>query len=295
MRFTLRQLDVFLAIARHSTTSMAAEELHMSQSAVSAALQTLEKSYDMQLFDRVGKRLELNEIGNTLRKRAETLLVHAREFEQDLQGHEQIGHLKIGASYTIANHLAVNYLAGYLERYPQAKVDIVSANSPEIVARVLNYSIDLGMIESEINHPDLDLIPWMDDELIVFASPEHPLARKPRLNDSDLLNARWILREADSGARQTFDRVFARLLTQLDIYLQFRHNEPIKKAVESGLGIGCLSEKVLQSNFRDGSLVPLQVPKKFRMQRTFYFALMKSHFRKAPVDYWLSLCLENLS
>ncbi len=290
MRYTLRQLEVFLAIAKHKNTSRAAEALHMSQSAVSAALQALEKNHDVQLFDRQGKRLELNAVGKTLRGSAEALLAHAEEFNRQLLDHNQIGHLKIGASYTIANYHAVTYLADYLDEFPDAEVEFVAGNSPDIVAAVLNYEVDLGMIESEINHKSLLAIPWIDDELVIFCSASHPLAQKKNLTTGDLVNARWILREADSGARQTFDRAFQKQLPKLDIYLEFKHNEAIKRAVESGLGIGCLSEKVLEGNFRDGTLVPLAVPKQHRMQRRFYFIIAKNRHRSLAMERWVEKC-----
>ncbi|MGV6806886.1 MAG: LysR substrate-binding domain-containing protein [bacterium] len=290
MRFTIRQLEVFLSIARNGNTSLAAEELFLSQSAVSAALQSLERTYDISLFDRVGKRLLLNEIGATIRQEAESLVAHARDFELKLQRHEEFGHLNIGASFTIANHLAVNYLALYLADYPDAKVEFAVANSPEIVSKVLNYEVDLGMIETEIKHSDLDLIPWIDDELIVFCSPDHPLANKKLLTEKDLVSTRWILREPGSGARQTFDRAFSAVLPKIDVYLEFKHNEAIKRAVENGLGIGCLSRVVLQSNFRDGSLIPLRIPAKHQMKRTFYFVLSKARYRKQAVSRWIEQC-----
>jgi len=292
MRYTLKQLEVFLAIAKHKNTGRAAEELFLSQSAVSAALQNLEKSYNIQLFDRVSKRLELNEVGKTLRKKAESLVAHAEEFNRELIGHERIGHLKVGASYTIANHLAISCLAGYLEDYPDAQVDILSGNSPDVVSMVLNYEVDIGMIESEINHRDLELIPWLDDELLVFCAPNHPLAKRKRVPDSELKKYRWILREEDSGARQTFDRAFQTLLPQLDVYLEFKHNEAIKKAVEAGLGIGCLSGRVLQGNFRDGSLVPVNISARHTMGRTFYFALNKASYRTPAIRCWLEKSMD---
>ena len=122
MRFTLRQLQIFLAVARHQSISKAAKSLHMSQSAASEALLNLEKAYDLKLFDRVSNRLVLNAFGQTLRKEAESLLMHCQAFEDTLQSHRQIGHLKVGASFTIGNHLATRYLAGYLAKYPGAEV-----------------------------------------------------------------------------------------------------------------------------------------------------------------------------
>jgi|TARA_B110000503_G_scaffold116051_1_gene174809 DNA-binding transcriptional LysR family regulator len=289
MKYSLRQLEIFLAIARQQNISRAAETLHMSQSAASAALQNLEQAYNISLFNRIGKKLELNEVGKTLRSKAEILISHAHEFDQAMQGHTDIGHLKVGASFTIGNHLAVTYLARYLNKHPEAQVDINVANSSAIAAQVLNFEVDIGMIEGQVNHKDLALIPWRDDSLVVFCSPEHPLAKKKNLSEKDILQARWILREPESGARQTFNRALAELLPMLDIYLEFKHNEAIKKAVEAGLGIGCLSEIVLQNNFKSGELVPLKLPKR-DMKRTFYFALPKNRYRTAAIEEWMAEC-----
>jgi DNA-binding transcriptional LysR family regulator len=261
----------------------------MSQSAASAALQNLEQAYNISLFNRVGKKLELNEVGKTLRSKAVLLADHALEFEQALKGHGGIGHLKVGASFTIGNHLAVTYLAGYLAEHPEAKVDINVANSADIAAQVLNFEVDIGMIEGEVKDQGLELIPWREDRLVVFCSPEHPLAKKTNLSDKDIKQARWILREPESGARQTFARAMAGLIADIDIYLEFKHNEAIKKAVEAGLGIGCLSEIVLQNNFKAGDLVPLKLPKR-DMKRTFYFALPKQRHKTAAINWWMAGC-----
>ncbi|HAZ94776.1 MAG TPA: LysR family transcriptional regulator [Porticoccaceae bacterium] len=291
MKYSLRQLEIFLAIARYQNISKAAEKLHMSQSAASAALQNLEQAYNISLFNRVGKKLELNEVGKTLRSKAVLLADHALEFEQALQGHGDIGHLTLGASFTIGNHLAVTYLAGYLAEHPEAKVDINVANSADVVAQVLNFEVDIGMVEGEGEAKDkaLELIPWREDRLVVFCSPEHPLAKKKNLTDKDIKQARWILREPESGARHTFARAMTGLMPEIDIYLEFKHNEAIKKAVEAGLGIGCLSEIVLQNNFKSGELVPLRLPKR-DMKRTFYFVLPKNRHKTAAVDWWMAGC-----
>lgn len=289
MKYSLRQLEIFLAIARYQNISRAAESLHMSQSAASAALQNLEQSYNIALFERTGKKLELSAVGKTLRNKAELLASHAHEFDDALRGHNEIGHLKIGASFTIGNHLAVTYLAGYLGDHPEAQVDINVANSSDVVAQVLNFEVDIGMIEGEIKHRELTLIPWREDNLVVFCRPEHPLAQKPSLTDRDIKQARWILREPESGARQTFNRALAGLMPELDVYLEFKHNEAIKKSVEAGLGIGCLSEIVLQNNFKTGELVPLSLPKR-NMKRTFYFALPKNRRKSVAVDWWMQQC-----
>lgn len=289
MKFTIRQLQIFLAVAKHQNISKAAQSLHMSQSAASEALLNLEHTYDVSLFDRVSNKLALNAIGHTLRKEAENLLAHCQSFEETLTDHTEVGHIKVGASFTIGNHLATRCLAGYLANYPQADVQLDIANTPDVVARVLNFDVDIGMVEGEVHHRELELIPWRDDELIVFCAADHPLARKKSLTNKDIREALWILREPDSGARQTFDRALAGLLPDINIYLELKHNEAIKNAVESGLGIGCLSEIVLQKNFANGDLVPLTLPRR-NMRRTFYFALPRNRFRLESVEFWMRTC-----
>ncbi len=289
MKFTLRQLQIFLAVARHGNISRAAQSLHMSQSAASEALLNLEHTYGVALFDRTRNKLSLNAVGHTARRAAQSLLTHCEHFEEVLLDHRGLGHLKIGASFTIGNHLATRYLAGYLADYPNADVELDIANTPDVVAKVLNFEVDIGMIEMETQHRDLHLIPWREDELVVFCAAHHPLAQKRTLSSRDIREAQWILREPDSGARHTFDRALAGLLPDINIHLEFKHNEAIKNAVESGLGIGCLSRIVLQKNFANGDLVPLALPRR-NMRRKFYFALPRERYEREAVDAWMRIC-----
>ena len=224
-----------------------------------------------------------------MRKEAENLLAHCQSFEETLKDHKDVGHLKVGASFTIGNHLATRYLSGYLANYPDADVQLDIANTPDVVAKVLNFEVDIGMIEGEVQHRELDLIPWRDDELAVFCAADHPLAQKKTLTNKDIREAMWILREPDSGARHTFERALAGILPDINIYLELKHNEAIKNAVESGLGIGCLSQIVLQKNFANGDLVPLTLPRR-NMRRTFYFALPKKRFPLESVASWMATC-----
>lgn len=292
MRYTLRQLEVFLATAFHENLTRAAASLAMSQSAASSALKDLESQFDVQLFDRVGKRLQLNELGESIRPRAEALLEQARSLETALARHQDIGHLKVGATLSIGNYLAVEIMARYMGEQAGARVELEVANTETIVRKVANFELDLGLIEGESRHPDLEMLHWRDDELVVFCAPNHPLAGKPWLTDDDLLSAAWIVREPGSGTRQHFEWAMHGLLPELNIKLELQHTEAIKRAVEAGLGVGCLSEITLVDAFERGRLVPLPVPHR-DFHRRFYFALHRQKFRSAGVERWLELCRES--
>lgn len=288
MHYTLRQLQVFLAVAHYENVTKAAEHLAMSQSACSGALKDLETQYDVQLFDRVGKRLQTNELGRVLRPKAEALIAMAQELEQDLKRHKEVGKIKVGATLTIGNYLAVPLISRFMQS-PGAGVSLVVANTQAIAEKLLNFDIDIGMLEGEYHHADLQVIPWQADELVCFCSPRHPLAGKKTLTDADLVEAQWILRERGSGTRQAFERAMSGLLPQLEILLELQHTEGIKRAVEAGLGISCLSLISLKDAFQRGSLVPLPVPQR-NFHRMFYAALHKHKYRSAGLLRWLDLC-----
>jgi DNA-binding transcriptional LysR family regulator len=290
MRFTLRQLEVFLAVARSESVSRAAEELGMSQSAVSGALADLENQFEIQLFDRIGKRLQLSRLGRSLRPRCEALQERAGELEHALANRSDIGLLRVGATLTIGNYVAVPLMARFMREHPGARVTLEVANTAEIARQVANFEIDVGLVEGELQHVDLDVTPWCDDELVVFCAASHPFAKKKQLSDDDLRAAVWIVRERGSGTRQAFEHAMHGILSDLEIALELQHTEAIKSAVEAGLGVGCVSRIALGEAFRHGTLVPCSVPKR-DFRRHFCFIVHKQKYRSAAIQSWLELCL----
>ena len=289
MRFTLRQLEVFLAVARSESVSRAAVELGMSQSAVSGALADLERQFDVQLFDRIGKRLQLSPLGHSLRPRCDALHEQALELEQALAGESDIGVLRVGATLTIGNYVTVPLMARFMREHPGARLALEVANTAEIARKVINFEIDVGLIEGELHAPDLDVVPWRDDELVVFCAPTHPFARRRGLDDDALRGADWILREPGSGTRQTFEHAMRGILPELRIVLELQHTEAIKSAVAAGLGVGCISRLALEREIEDGSLVPCRVPSR-DLRRQFCFVLHERKHRSAAIAAWLELC-----
>jgi DNA-binding transcriptional LysR family regulator len=288
VRFSLRQLEVFLAIARSQSVRRAARELGMSQSAASASLGDLERQFDVLLFDRVGKRLILSELGHFLRPQAEALDAMAREFETRLAGQDAIGSLRVGATLSIGNYLTAPLLARFLEQHPNAQVTLHIANTTEIARMVSNFELDVGLIEGELEHPTLEMERFRQDELSVFCAPQHPFARAPALSDRQLVSADWIVREPGSGTRQAFEHAMHGILPQLRIRLELQHTEAIKSAVKAGLGVGCVSSIALQDEFSAGSLVPCRVVKR-DFRRYFYLVLRRDKHRSTAIRHWLEL------
>ena len=288
MRLTLRQLEVFAAIARTDNVSRAAEALNMSQSAASSALVELERQFDCPLFDRIGKSLRLNSTGRGLLPQVEDLLAKAGEIEGFLAG-GKLGPLAVGATLTIGNYLATLIVAEYLQRHPESRVDLKVSNTRHVLDGLIRCELDVGLIEGEANDPDLLIEPWLADELVVFCAPQHKLAQVAQVTNQQLAEEAWILRERGSGTRALFDRAVAPALKKVNIQLQLEHTEAIKRAVESGLGIACLSRLALREAFRRGSLIEIKTPQ-FLLGRRFYFARHRQRFESAAARCFRQLC-----
>jgi len=291
VKYTLRQLEIFVAVSRTESVSRAAELLYLSQSATSTSLGEFERQFDLQLFDRVGKSLSINETGRQLLPRAVELLDRAKEIEAQLSGHAGFGEMHIGATLTVGNYLATLLVARFLQEHPESSIQLQVHNTKTIVQQIANHELDLGMIEGDCNHPDIEVQPWIADDLAIFSAPNHPLAKQKNIGIDTLLNESWILREKGSGTRDTFDRAFQNYHAKLKIRLELEHTEAIKRAVESGLGIGCISRLALKDAFRRGSLVPLDTPN-IKLNRYFYFLWHKQKYQTAGMRHFLNLCQE---
>ncbi|MFG3450762.1 LysR family transcriptional regulator [Stutzerimonas stutzeri] len=289
MHFTLRQLQVFVSVARQESVSRAAETLALSQSATSTSLAELERQSGCQLFDRAGKRLWLNALGRQLLPQAVSLLDQAKAIEDLLAGKTGFGSLNVGATLTIGNYLATLLIGSFMQRHPECRVKLHVQNTAHIVQQVAQHELDLGLIEGDCQHPDIEVLPWVEDELVVFCAPQHALAGRTEVSLDELSREAWILREQGSGTRLTFDHAMRHHPAKLNIRLELEHTEAIKRAVESGLGIGCISRLALRDAFRRGSLVAVETPD-LDLARQFYFIWHSLKYQTAAMREFIEQC-----
>ncbi|SHF28297.1 transcriptional regulator, LysR family [Modicisalibacter ilicicola DSM 19980] len=289
MRYTLRQLEVFVAVAQYESVSRAARALALSQSAASTALAEFERQFDCQLLDRIGKRLKLNALGFQLLPKAVALLDRAEEIEELLRGQRGVGSLDIGATLTIGNYLATLLISDFLHHHPGSRVRLQVRNTAMIIEHIVQHELDLGLIEGDCQHEDIVMQPWVEDELTVFCSPRHPLANVSEASLDRLLRETWIMRERGSGTRQTLEQATRHRRGRFDILLELEHTEGIKRAVESDLGIGCISRLALRDAFRRGSLVPIATPQ-LDLRRQFTFIWHRHKYLTTGIREFLRLC-----
>ena len=315
MRLTFRQLQIFLAVANSGSTTAAAEVVALSQSATSAALNELENLLDCRLFDRVGKRLMLNDNGRLLLPQAAQVVDATNTIEQQFLSPEMmqggaVGGLLVGSSTTIGSYVLPELIGVYrqqqklgkgLPALPMQQIRVTIANTADIVTAVSNYDVDMGLIEGPCHAPDMLVEPWMRDELMIVCAPQHVI-----FNDADidqktahkidkkisfkaLREAEWLLREPGSGTREAVEQALLPHLHHLRPSCEFSNSEAIKHATAAGLGISCLSHAVVKDFLENGRLVELNtdLPK---LHRHFYLIHNRNKILSLRLRQFLDFC-----
>lgn len=288
MKISLRQLEVFAAIASHGQVTRAAQGLAMSQAAASMALADLEGQLGTPLFNRQGRQWQLTDSGREILPLAREVLDRVGDIEAIGQTRGAAFDIHLGASVTIGNHLLPGVIADLGQRYPAARVKVSRHNTEQVVARLLAFQIDLGFIEGPVNDPRIACFPWCRDELQVFAAPGHPLLGKT-LTAEDLAAVGWVSRESGSGTREHFDRALGDVGIRPRIVLELEQPEAVRQCVRLGLGLGCLSSLELRDAFQMGWLVPVAAPF-LDLSRELRIALHAGKHRTLGVQAVLALC-----
>ncbi|SEB21901.1 LysR family transcriptional regulator [Variovorax sp. YR216] len=265
MRLTLRQLQIFSAIAELGSTTAAAASIPLSQSATSAALAELESLLGASLFDRVGRRLILNETGRSLQSRARIALNSAMEIERDFgvgDGAKSAflpAHIRLGASTTIGNYVMPARIARLQREQPHIAVEMRIDNTQEVVNAVMRMEVDAGLIEGPCHAEDLDVEPWGTDQMVIVAAADHPFVALGRpASTAELRQERWLVREEGSGTRELLDHLLLPHLGGFGSCTQLGDTEAIKQATATGLGVSCLSLCAVGDQLALGRLAVLQ-------------------------------------
>jgi len=277
MKLTLQQLKVFATIARYGNLGLAANELFLSKGAVSQSLQELERQLATPLFDRIHPRLQLNNEGRLLQPAAEELLTRMQDIENLFRPDaEPSGQLRLGASQTIGNYLLPTLLAtSKLELGLPPKVTIT--NTHQLCHALANFELDLALIEGENHHPELIAEPWLQDEMLIIAHPDHPLAAQDALPLAQLSGETWVLRELQSGSREQFIQQIQPELPHWHAGLELNTLEAVMLAVEKGLGISFISRLAASDRLKSGRLVALPLARRFPRQLSLIWHKQKYH------------------
>jgi len=246
---TLDQLRIFVAVAERQHLTRAADVLALTPSAVSASIRALEERYGTPLFDRVGRRIEVNAAGRIFLEEARATLARAAGAERvlaELAGLAR-GVLALQASQTIASYWLPPLLVRFRATHPQIDVRLDVGNTQSVADAVRAGQADLGLVEGGVNDPALVLDTVGQDRMAIVVAPGHPWARRRRLAAADLQDARWIMREPGSGTRAVLEEMLAGAgvnLAALRVELTLPSNEAVRAAVMCGEHVAGLSELV---------------------------------------------------
>lgn len=271
---TLEQLRAFLKVAELLNMTRAAETLHLTQPAVSAAIASLEGRHGTRLFDRVGKRLELTEAGRIFLPEAHAVVARSEAAQRVLEELNELmrGEVRVFASQTVANYWLPSRLARFAAAYPQVELSLRVGNTAQAAAAVAAGEADLGFVEGEIDVAALKVRKVGGDQLGLYAAPDHALAGR-RLRKTDIAGADWVLRETGSGTRAHFVAALARYgftVDNLKVRLELPSNDAVLEAVETSALLGVVSDLAARPRLKAGLICRLDSdlpPRSFRLVR----------------------------
>ncbi len=264
---TLEQLRIFVAVAERRHVTKAASALGMTQSAASAAIAALERRYGARLFDRVGRGIELTDIGRRFLPEARAVLdqmTAARAVLEDLSD-LATGAVAIAASQTIASYWLPRRLAAYRTQYPGVRLDVVIGNTRQVEAAVVDGKSDIGLVEGRVSNPAFVRRRVDQDRLVLVVAAGQPLPPETAPGRPDLRSVAWVVREAGSGTRAGLEDLASKAgltLDELRVFLVLPGNEAVREAVEAGAGATIISEHVVASAIAAGRLkaLPIDLP-----------------------------------
>jgi DNA-binding transcriptional LysR family regulator len=288
---TLEQLRIFVAVAERQHVTRAAEALNLTQSAVSGALAALEARHGVQLFDRVGRGVVLNEVGRSFLIEAKGVLARAAAAELALADMSALrrGRLSIYASQTIASYWLPKRLVAFRAEHPGVELDVNIGNTREAAEAVRDGAAELGFVEGEVDDPALADETVGSDQLVLLIKPDHRWAAAAELRAADLLAGTWVLREPGSGTRASLEATLRAAGVdpeKLDVALTLPSNEAVLAAAEAGAGATALSASVAADAVSRGGLVRAN----FRLPtRTYRLLRHKERYRTLAADAFVNL------
>lgn len=295
MKISIKQLQVFVNTAKAESISIGAQKCFISQAAASMSLAQLENMLDITLFDRVGKRMKLNDNGRRLLVKAVRILNEIEEFESLSVNDESLnGNIVIGASTTIANYVLPKYIAKFREIHPETNFEIIAGNTKKIIKSVELLECDVGFVEGTCNSQAIDTSIWKKDNLKVICKQGHTLSHRKMIKVKDLLEFEWVTREEGSG---TFDILVEALgdnESEAKRSITLHSTEAIKQYIANSDCIACLSEIITQQAWDKGKYCTLDV-KDLDLSRNFYKLLHNKKYHTTLTKAFCEFMEKDLS
>lgn len=281
-------MKIFEAVFRHSNITKAAEELHLAQPSVSVAVRELEEYYGICLFERLGRRIVPTELGKEFYGYALHIVSLFDEMEQKIRNWDALGVIRIGASITIGTHILPMLLKQYQALYPELRAEVTIEKSAVIEQHILENKIDIGLIENQPEHPDINALPFMEDYMQAIVAPDHPLAGYSQVTLEQLAQYPFLMREKGSAGREILDSCFA--LEQITVHplWESASTQAIVRGVAEGLGVAVLPCLLVRKNIEEHTvkMIPFSQP----LTRKLNLIWHRSKYLTANMNTFIDLC-----
>jgi DNA-binding transcriptional LysR family regulator len=291
------QLKTFLSVADKKSFSETARVLHLSQPTVTSQIKSLEKNLNTTLFERTTKQVELTPSAKVLYRYAKDIVKLSEMAENEILSISKTiqGRLIIACSLTIGENILPQALGKFKENYPHIQMNVDITNTHQILSKIKDHVLDMGLIEAPVEDPALVLEPFMKDELLLIAKPGYFEQDKPIIIPDELISLPLILREEGSGTRAVMESHLTHAglnPADLNLILELGSTESVKSAVESGLGVSIISKSAIKKELK------LQLLKTYRIEdisllREFYIVYHRDTVLKPTVQAFIQL-IKNL-
>jgi DNA-binding transcriptional LysR family regulator len=274
-KLTLRQMEIFLNVVREGHLTNVAKGMGLSQSAISMAIKELEKILGNPLFDRINKKLILNEMGRSFEKEIFPIIKKINDIEYEFKNTVNKGMVRVGASTTVVDYMMPPIICSYMNNYPDVKVALKEGNTKNIVELIKEGKLDVGFIEGMVNDSDIiKEIVGIDELVVVTTDPE---LSKECFIDS-IQSKKWVLREEGSGTREVFLDYVKDKVDHINIFLELGHTESIKSLLLNHQCLTCISKIAVRNEIETKKLI--QVPlKNFECKRHFFMIYHKDKYK----------------
>jgi DNA-binding transcriptional LysR family regulator len=287
---TLRKLEIFYCVAEKLNMTTVSKEMHISQPAISQMIKEMEEELEVRLFNRLGKRLYLTDEGELFKTYSRRMLNLYQEFEEVLEEKKDFkkGKLKLGASSTIGIYVMPKLIQEFIKEFPEIDISLKIGNTEDIANMILKNDIDFAFVEAEVDMNEIKSEEIWKDELILITNPKHRWGDLCEIDESELKNEKFILREEGSGTRKVFEAAMKNNHIKYRESFTLGNTEAIKEIIMTGLGISCLSRLTVKKELDEGKLRGYRI-KKFEINREFnlihhkdkhFSSLMKEFIQK---------------
>jgi len=281
MHVTIRQLKVFDSVARHLSYTKAADDLHLTQPAVSMQIKQLERAVDLPLFEVLGKKVYLTQAGEAFHGHAQKILSQLSQAAEEMDALKGIdcGRVRVAIASTV-NYFAARLIARFCQLHENVDINLEVTNRETLIQRLEANEPDMVLMGRPPDDMELDATPFMSNPLVAIAAPDHALLESPRITLEDLAGQRLVMREPGSGTRNAIERVFRERGIEPASRTEMTSNEAIKQVVEAGLGIAIVSLHTVELELSVDRLVQVPV-ESFPVMRRWYIA-QRANKRLSP-------------